>query len=65
MIFDTQKDMEQGVQSMSESQDRITLQGKTPKEAQADLLAGESDDLTVDFTNIVNYGGSYHEGGSD
>ena len=50
---------------MSESQDRITLQGKTPKEAQADLLAGEADDLTVDFTNIVNYGGSYHDGGSD
>jgi hypothetical protein len=44
-----------------ESENRITQRGKTPKEIQADLLSGESDDLTVDFTNIINYG----KGGSN
>jgi len=35
----------------------ITQRGKTPEELQADLLAGEPDDLSVDFTNVINYYG--------
>jgi hypothetical protein len=65
MFNDLQKVNNQEVPDLNESQNRITLQGRTPKEVQADLLAGESDDLTVDFTNVINYSGEFHEGGSN
>lgn len=42
---------------ISESEDVITQRGKTPQEVQADLLAGEPDDLSVEFTNLINYRG--------
>ncbi|MBW7573607.1 hypothetical protein [Caproiciproducens faecalis] len=42
------------------SAEKITLRGKSPKDVQADLLAGEPDDLAIDFTNVIDYqkGGS-------
>ena len=55
MLNDNQQKEKQGTPIIQESQNRITQQGKTPKEVQADLLAGESDDLSIDFTNIINY----------
>lgn len=65
MFHDTLKTDEQEASNLNETRDRVTQQGKSPKEVQADLLAGESDDLTVDFTNIINYSGEFHEGGSN
>lgn len=38
-------------------EEKITQQGKSPREVQADLLAGEPDDLAIDFTNIIDYRG--------
>ena len=43
--------------ALDNSEEKITLQGKSPKEVQADLLAGEPDDLAIDFTNIIDYRG--------
>ncbi|MGX8711234.1 MAG: hypothetical protein ACQGTM_13440 [bacterium] len=40
-----------------DSKEKITQQGKSPKEVQADLLAGEPDDLAIDFTNVIDYRG--------
>lgn len=40
-----------------DSEEIITQQGKSPREVQADLLAGEPDDLAIDFTNIIDYRG--------
>lgn len=55
MLDHTQKsnDKVPETQVISESQN-MSLRGKTPKEVQADLLSGEADDLSVDFTNILN-----------
>jgi hypothetical protein len=63
MFSDTQNKQE--VLNIEENQNKITQQGKLPKEVQADLLAGEPDDLTDDFTNIIHYGGNHREGGSN
>jgi len=54
---EVQKENKQQSPNMQENQNTITQKGKAPREVQADLLAGEPDDLTVDFTNIINYGG--------
>ena len=61
MLDHTDKPNEEKNSEFQESQNSFTQQGKTPKEVQADLLAGEPDDLSIDFTNIINY----HVGGSN
>ncbi|MGX8699830.1 hypothetical protein [Caproiciproducens sp.] len=40
-----------------DSEEKITQRGKAPMEVQADLLAGEPDDLAIDFTNVIDYRG--------
>jgi hypothetical protein len=57
MSDDTRRVNKQPVENVEEYQDMITQRGKTPEELQADLLAGEPDDLSVDFTNVINYYG--------
>lgn len=54
MLDHTKKPNDQESSELQESQNSFTQQGKTPKEVQADLLAGEPDDLSIDFTNIIN-----------
>lgn len=49
-----------GKQEVPTNSVEFTQRGKAPKEVQADLLAGEPDDLAIEFTNRINY----HEGGS-
>jgi len=53
----TKKTNEQKSSEFQESQNSFTQQGKSPKEVQADLLAGEPDDLSIDFTNMIDYRG--------
>ena len=51
----THKVTKQPTEEVEEYQDMITQQGKTPEELQAALLSGESDDLSVGFTNVMSY----------
>ncbi len=57
MSNDTRKENKQPAKKAEEYENMITQQGKTPDELQADLLAGEPDDLSVYFTNVINYYG--------
>jgi len=57
MSNDARKVNKQPAENVEEYQDMITQQGKTPEELQADLLSGEPDDLSVYFTNVINYYG--------
>jgi hypothetical protein len=35
--------------------EQLTLRGKSAEEVQAYLLSGESDDLSIEYTNILNF----------